>query len=341
MSILQRHVWSGILYSLCLTSIFLCIFLFAFPVSHISILWKKEIWEVPFIIVVPALSVFMGAIIGGVTGYYWRQQLAIIGQDLRQLELGKPIVLKDSKVSSDMANVYEKMHTLQQHMSEQIALSQKLANERAEVQEKRIQEIVSQERNRLARELHDSVSQQLFAASMLMSAINENPLGNELQNKQLKLVEGMIHQSQLEMRALLLHLRPVPLKGKSLKEGVEELLVELVQKVPMNISWKVEDVQMDKGVEDQLFRILQESISNTLRHAQAQSLEVHLVEREGMIIMIVSDNGVGFDVNESSAGSYGLQNMHERALEVGGTLKIVSVKNKGTRLEVKVPVIAK
>jgi len=100
-------------------------------------------------------------------------------------------------------------------------------------------------------------------------------------------------------------------------------------------------VKVDKGVEDQLFRILQESLSNTLRHSKAHSVEVRLFEREGMIILIVSDDGIGFDVQDSKLGSYGLQNMHERALEVGGTLKIVSVKNKGTRLEVKVPVIAK
>ena len=232
------------------------------------------------------------------------------------------------------------MNKLQQHVTEQITVSQKLSNERTEEQEKRIQEIVSQERNRLARELHDSVSQQLFAASMLMSAINENP-SNGQNTRQLQLVEEMIHQSQLEMRALLLHLRPVPLKGKSLKEGMEELLMELLQKVPMKITWKVEDVQMDKGVEDQLFRIVQEALSNTLRHSKAETVEVRLFEREDTLIMIISDDGVGFNVQASKAGSYGLQNMHERALEVGGTLKIASVLNKGTRLEVKVPVLAK
>ena len=337
MSIVQRYIWLGILYTLSLSALFLFIFLFAFPVSTFQLLWEKEIMEIPFIMFFPAVSLFIGAVVGGSIGYYWQKQLDSITADLIQLELGKPI----KKSPQDLENVYEKMNAVQQHLSNQISISQKLANERSEVQEKRIQEIVSQERNRLARELHDSVSQQLFGASMLMSTINESPISNEQQAKQLKLVEDMIQQSQLEMRALLLHLRPVPLKGKSLKEGMEELLVELLQKVPMSITWKVEEVKVDKGVEDQLFRILQESLSNTLRHSKAHSVEVRLFEREGMIILIVSDDGIGFDVQDSKLGSYGLQNMHERALEVGGTLKIVSVKNKGTRLEVKVPVIAK
>lgn len=341
MSILQRQVVLNMLYSFLLTLLSLCIFLYVYPVKSLGKLWEQEIMDIPFIIFVPTVSVLVGGITGAITGYQWKKRLADIGDNLSEMERGKMVSPKEKKLPLDIENVYEKMNKLQHHVKEQIAISQKLANERSEIQEKRVQEIVSQERNRLARELHDSVSQQLFAASMLMSAINENSTQVEQNSKQLKLVEEVIHQSQLEMRALLLHLRPVPLKGKSLKEGMEELLVELMQKVPMNITWKIEGVKLDKGVEDQLFRILQESLSNTLRHSKAQTLEVHLVERERTIIMIVSDDGVGFDVEKSKAGSYGLQNMHERALEVGGTLKIVSVINKGTRLEVKVPVIAK
>lgn len=215
-----------------------------------------------------------------------------------------------------------------------------MANEKAIDQEKQIQEIVSQERNRLARELHDSVSQQLFAASMFMSAITESQSDMEkAEMKQFKVVEEMIHQSQLEMRALLLHLRPVALKGKSLHEGMKELLLELAQKVTMDIKWKMEPVTLDKGIEDHLFRILQESISNTLRHAKANSLEVLLIVRDGMIILRITDDGIGFNVEESKTGSYGLQNMHERAVELGGTMQLVSVPNKGTKLEVKIPLL--
>lgn len=109
----------------------------------------------------------------------------------------------------------------------------------------------------------------------------------------------------------------------------------------MDISWKAEDFQLDKGVEDQLFRILQESVSNTLRHAKATTLHVILIKRDNIAILRVKDNGVGFDMNTVKTGSYGLQNMKERALEVGGTIKIISLPNQGTQLEVKVPIIRK
>lgn len=340
MSILQRQIMQAMVYSLVLTILTMLVFTYVFPLESISELWKKKLMDLPFIVFVLVCGAIIGAIVGGASGYYLRTHLIKLGNNLSDMELGKYVALSESKPIKEMNFIYEKMNKLQKQMADQIATSQKLATERSGEQEKRIQEIISQERNRLARELHDSVSQELFAASMLMSAINEREYG-EQQEKQLKLVEGIIQQSQLEMRALLLHLRPVPLKGKSLQEGLEELLVELMQKVPMKITWKIESVELDKGVEDQLFRIVQESLSNTLRHSKATSLEVYLVRREGMVIMIVSDDGVGFDVEQSKTGSYGLQNMHERALEVGGTFKIVSVKNKGTRLEVKVPIIVK
>jgi two-component system, NarL family, sensor histidine kinase LiaS len=235
-----------------------------------------------------------------------------------------------------------KIEKIYKQMTEKAKVSQRMVTEKVEDQEQRIQEIISQERNRLARELHDSVSQQLFAASMMMSAINETrPVSDSRETKQLKMVEEMIDQSQLEMRALLLHLRPVALKGKTLQEGVAELLIELSQKVTMEIKWKVEDVTLDKGIEDHLFRILQESVSNTLRHSKASKLEVLLIKRDKLVIMRVVDDGIGFELEEDKAGSYGMQNMHERAVEVGGTLKVISIKNKGTRLEVKVPITNK
>ena len=183
---------------------------------------------------------------------------------------------KGSLPSRKCKQLPSRIEKIGKQMSEQAKLSQRLATEKVEDQEARIQEIIEQERNRLARELHDSVSQQLFAASMMMSAINETKQQTEddREAKQLKMVEEMIHQSQLEMRALLLHLRPVALKNKTLQEGIEELLIELSQKVTMDIKWKVEAFPLDKGVEDHLFRILQESVSNTLRHSKANKLEV-------------------------------------------------------------------
>ena len=106
---------------------------------------------------------------------------------------------------------------------------QRITEERAETQDELINERIIQERQRLARELHDSVSQQLFAASMLLSALTENNEDKETY-KPLQQVERVVQQAQLEMRALLLHLRPAALNNKSLKECLEELLLNYKKK---------------------------------------------------------------------------------------------------------------
>ncbi|WP_066069450.1 sensor histidine kinase [Neobacillus soli] len=343
MSTTQRHIVWSVGFSFLIAIIVAAISIWVFPLSSWSELWDQHFMDIPYVIFVPAFSIAAGILLGGASGLFWRKQFLAIEHSLHLLEEGKQTEMKEKPAILEMQTIAGRIEKIGKQMSEQAKLSQRLATEKVEDQEERIQEIIEQERNRLARELHDSVSQQLFAASMMMSAINEtkqqSDVDNDREAKQLKLVEEMIHQSQLEMRALLLHLRPVALKNKTLQEGIEELLIELSQKVEMDIKWKTEAFPMDKGVEDHLFRILQESVSNTLRHAKANKLEVLMVKRDDLVILRIVDDGVGFEVNEMKAGSYGMQNMHERALEVGGTFKVISMKNKGTRLEVKVPVM--
>ncbi|MGD6966060.1 sensor histidine kinase [Rossellomorea vietnamensis] len=341
MSILKRQVLHNLIVSIVLLIVFTAIFAFIFPLPDWQFFIKKEIMDIPLIVYIPFLTILIG-ISGGVwASLPLRRRLNEIQSGVLDLEQGR--ILDSHKIFNlaELNGVWNGLVKVQEQINRRTKQSQKLVNEKAEEQEKRIQEIVSQERNRLARELHDSVSQQLFAASMMMSAINESKKAeaDPTETKQLKMVEEMIHQSQLEMRALLLHLRPVALKGKTLKEGIQELLVELSNKVPMEVDWKVEEIDLDKGIEDHLFRILQESVSNTLRHSKASSLEVLLIKRDSLVILRVMDDGIGFDSEIEKTGSYGLQNMQERALEIGGSFKIVSVPSKGTRLEVKVPMV--
>jgi two-component system, NarL family, sensor histidine kinase LiaS len=341
MSSVQRQIVWSIGFSLLVALVVTTSFIIVYPIANWSKLWEREIMDIPFVVFIPVFSIALGIILGVFSGLFWRRQLQSVENALHQLEEGKQAEAREKPAIAEMQSIAERIDKIGKQMSEQAKLSQRMATEKVEDQEARIQEIIEQERNRLARELHDSVSQQLFAASMMMSAINETKQAEEesVEAKQMKMVEEMIHQSQLEMRALLLHLRPAALKNKSLKEGIEELLIELSLKVTMEIKWKLEDFPLDKGIEDHLFRILQESVSNTLRHSKAKLLDVLMVKRDNLVILRIVDDGVGFEVDNMKAGSYGMQNMHERAVEVGGTLKVISVKNKGTRLEVKVPVM--
>ncbi|MFG6147188.1 sensor histidine kinase [Halobacillus sp. B23F22_1] len=338
----KRQLFGSIITCVLLACIILSLTLVAFPLQNWEELWTRKVLDLPYVVFILLLSVSTGAFIGGGQAWLTRRKLHYIEHQLEEIVKGQSLVY-ESQEHKELSIIEEKMKKIEGKFSSQAEMAQRLASERAQEREKSLQEVVIQERNRLARELHDSVSQQLFAASMLMSAINENrKLEKEAELKhQLSMVENMIHQSQLEMRALLLHLRPVALKGKTLSEGSEELLAELTQKVPMEVEWTVEPLSLDKGIEDQLFRILQEAVSNTLRHAKANSLHVMLIERDHHIILRVVDDGIGFKVEESKTSSYGLQNMRERTIEVGGVFKVISLEGQGTRLEVKVPILSR
>lgn len=340
MSTIIRHVLITVIFSIIISLIMVGITIVAF-VDDWSLVLGQSIGEVSFLFLIFIIPISAGLIIGIVTGVHDRQRMHQMERQLDEIIKGQKLT-DDDESYKGLEKIRQQMEQIQEKVRLQTEHAQRMATDRAVDREKSLQEVVVQERNRLARELHDSVSQQMFAASMMMSAINDsNPPEDSTMKHQLQMVEKMIHQSQLEMRALLLHLRPVALKGKSLKAGVEELLNELIQKVPMKVDWKVEAFSVDKGVEDQLFRILQESISNTLRHAKATALQVILIERDETVILRVVDNGIGFDIEKVKTGSYGMQNMRERAYEVGGTFKVISLPNEGARLEVKVPNLKK
>ena len=340
MSILKRQLLICVSVSMLLFLTIFAIYYFIFFSSDWTILYEKKIFNVSFLIFAPSISLIIGVLFGVGSGLFYKSEISQLNTILRNVNLRENHSGVNTVKTKELHESIGKVKQIQAALLEQAKRSQALATEKTVEQEKWVQEMVKEERNRLARELHDSVSQQLFAASMLMSAINESGDHEDTpEKKQLKMVEGMIQQSQLEMRALLLHLRPVHLKDKSLKDGVDSLLNELRQKVPFTVKWNVEDLALEKGIEDHLFRILQEAVSNTLRHAKAHLLEVYLIQHENSLIMRVIDDGVGFKLNEEKTGSYGLQNMRERAIEIGGVLKVVSVPKQGTRIEVRVPLV--
>lgn len=240
----------------------------------------------------------------------------------------------NGRVSKRLATGFERTAQLLETQRKTLT---RISEEKAESQAKLIQERVVEERQRLARELHDSVSQQLFGASMLASSMMEIEAQNGAPSRSLEQLERAIHQAQLEMRALLLHLRPAGLHDRTLSEGLDELLQELQQKVQLKLKWHLDSVKLSKASEDHLFRIAQETLSNTLRHAQATEMEVRLMDQPQVVIFRVQDNGVGFDSTKLKPGAYGLGNVYERAVEMGATAKVVSVPNQGTFVEVQVP----
>ncbi|WP_237163115.1 sensor histidine kinase [Paenibacillus sp. BIHB 4019] len=198
---------------------------------------------------------------------------------------------------------------------------------------------VIEERQRLARELHDAVSQQLFAISMTATAVSRTIERDwERARRQVQLIEEMASVAQSEMRALLLHLRPVHLDGKNLAQALTLLVGELKEKVPMTIDLSLDDsITMKPAAEDHLFRIAQEALSNTLRHAKADTMDIKLYREDGAVCMLLQDSGVGFDLEQKKKTSYGLLTMEERVNELRGKLYMSSRPGEGTLIHITVP----
>jgi NarL family two-component system sensor histidine kinase LiaS len=218
---------------------------------------------------------------------------------------------------------------------------QRLSTHNAQLADQARVSAIVEERQRLARELHDAVSQQLFAISMTATAVGRTMDRDfEKARRQVELIEEMASVAQSEMRALLLHLRPVYLEGKQLSQGLLELVNELKVKVPIELVLEMDEgLNLGKGIENHLFRIIQVAMSNTMRHAKANRMEIRIHRRGDIVKVTLRDNGVGFLLDEKKQASYGLSTMQERVLEVGGSIQVITAPGKGTRIEITIPLM--
>ncbi|TWT10365.1 sensor histidine kinase [Streptococcus sp. sy004] len=203
------------------------------------------------------------------------------------------------------------------------------------------QEIVKQERRRIARDLHDTVSQELFASSMMISGLSQSLDGLETDQlkTQLLAVEEILGKAQNDLRVMLLHLRPTELEDRTLEQGLAMILRELTDKSNIGVTYHKSIGKLPKVIEDNLFRIAQEFISNTLKHAQATRLEVYLQEKETEVELKMVDNGRGFDLNVARELSYGLTNIQERVDDLAGTMTFLTSLGNGVSMDIHVPIV--
>ncbi|HLR64596.1 MAG TPA: sensor histidine kinase [Pseudogracilibacillus sp.] len=242
----------------------------------------------------------------------------------------------------ELYRIFIEMNELGDVLDKQVKSLSKLAEKNASLAKQSHKSAVIEERQRLARDLHDSVSQQLFALTMLAEAsikqLDSNP---QLAKEQMTDVIQSAHETQAEMRALLLHLRPVYLSGDSLTDGIRRLVKEIEERNDVSFVLNLAEITVSEVIEEHLFRIIQEALSNILRHAKAEEGKITLQDEDTHLFVHISDNGQGFEENEGGElkTSFGLKTMRERAEELGGKLTIRSAQEKGTYIDIKIPKI--
>jgi PAS domain S-box-containing protein len=196
-----------------------------------------------------------------------------------------------------------------------------------------------EERQRLARELHDSVSQILYGIA-LSARTAEGFLETDYAraSEALRYCLSLADMGLTEMRALILELRPELLESEGIVAAISQYAAALQVRHGVNFELELgEEPGVAMHIKEALYRMTQEAFHNILHHAQATHVRVRLETRESDIGWEVSDDGRGFDPAASFPGHYGLRSMRERAEHVGGTFEIVSTAGAGTCVRARLP----
>jgi signal transduction histidine kinase len=218
-----------------------------------------------------------------------------------------------------------------------------LAIENARLHEQVREAAVMEERARLARELHDSVTQALFSMTLLAEAGQRLAQTGDFERVQSYLgrLGETSHQSLKEMRLLVYELRPLALESVGLVGALQHRLDAVEARAGVEARLLVDGtIQAPAGMEEDLYRIAEQALNNALKHASATSVTARLQGNNRRLVLEVSDNGCGFDPEAAKEkGGQGLVSMQERAAQIGGTLTLSSVPGRGTtvRIEVEMP----
>ncbi len=199
---------------------------------------------------------------------------------------------------------------------------------------------VVEERNRIARELHDSVSQNLFGISLNLKTLKYIMKSEpEKALETIDQLQEMVADIQTEMRLMIYELQPIALSEKGFFEALENLtgLFKVRYNFEINCYFTGNERELDNKRQLTLYRVVQESLNNVARHARAGKVKIVLEVNNGHGKLTIRDDGKGFELTELNNESHlGVRGMRERVSEVGGEFRIESAPNKGTTVIVQV-----
>lgn len=209
-----------------------------------------------------------------------------------------------------------------------------------ELRSKAIIETEEKERTRIARELHDSVGQHLSAIKLNLSNLESTlDLKTEQEKTMLSNAISIIDDSVKEVRGVSHNMLPNVLLEGGLEKAVREFLSRMDSSGMLKIEFEVHQLEgrLESTVEIILFRVLQELMNNILKHSHATQVHVQLIQHDEELTLMVEDNGMGFNTNESQNKGIGLSNIESRITFLNGTIDIDSTPQKGTTVSIEIP----
>ncbi len=303
-----------------------------------------------FVIVTVIFVTVIAAIAGSIFGYLAARGIT---RRLKRLSIaadrwghGDFTALAQDTSEDELGQVARQLNRMAEQLQNLLEARQKLAT--------------LEERNRLARDLHDSVKQQIFAVSMQIGA-TKVLLKRDINAAEGRLneAEKLVHQAQQELTSLIRELRPVALEGKGLAAALRELAIEWAQQTTIVANLRVEGTQESQGhpqgmpllyprvegphetngaqtlplnVEEALFRVAQEALANVARHSKATLVQMILTITDEKVTFSFVDNGQGFDTTRQGQLGVGLLSMQERMKALGGDVQVEGAPGKGTRV---------
>lgn len=278
-------------------------------------------WLPPLIL----LAIFVSAVFGFITARWLESRLDHLRQATKAWGEGDFKVRVHDENQDEISQFGQQLNQMAAEMESLLHTRQELA--------------ALEERNQLARDLHDSVKQQLAAASLQIGAaqaqIERDPVAARQAIQQAK---TLTIQAQSELTGIILELRPAALHEKSLAEAIRTYLRQWSQQSGVQSSFSSEVLtSLPVNEELALFRVAQEALANVARHSQASQVDVRLNGGKTIELSIV-DNGRGFDPSLVSSRGFGLKSMSDRLTALGGSLEISSRPGEGSRVTARLPV---
>lgn len=274
------------------------------------------------------------------TGAYMATEFAFV-----RSWMGLPLIAKDRVIG--MLNIVhaEPGYFTERHvmLATAVAGQAAVALENARLYEQSKDLAALEERQRLARELHDSVSQALFGITLgtrtARTLLDRDPAQAA---PPLEYAMSLAEAALAEMRTLIFELRPESLANEGLMVALEKLAVAARSRHHIEVNMTLMDEpSISLDAKEALYRIAQEALQNVVRHAQATEVTLSVTQRQDTdeLVLDIRDNGIGFDPSESFPGRLGLNSMRERVMRLGGVFTLESTPDQGTHIRAGIPLL--
>ncbi|MCB0179325.1 MAG: HAMP domain-containing protein [Anaerolineae bacterium] len=293
----------------------------AFPISESEFLQKVlQQMILPFAGIMLVVGVVVGALFGFLIARGLTRRLRNLSEAADAWSEGNFQVLAQDNAGDELSRLAGHLNHMAIQLQNLLQTRQELAG--------------LEERNRLARELHDSVKQQVFATAMQVGAakalIDRQP---DQVKPHLQEAEQLVREAQQELTTLILELRPAALEGQGLAKALNHYVADWSRQTKVKADIRISGERLlPLPTEQTLFRVAQEALANIARHSRATAAEIYLGWEADEIRLVISDNGCGFNMSQVNGKGVGLQSMRERIEVLGGHFFVKSQPGVGTQV---------